>query len=354
MNWSKFLPVLSVLVLGVWTGDASAQTVKITPLGSHTGELCMWDGALLFEDPIGIRILYDIGMAVAGATDPRLGEVHVVLLSHLHGDHSGTRKAAGLNLGTCASPERVSAEPNSNTAEIAAAKNSAVLVSTSMAGFLGPKIHKIRGARPPVGDPSLAPNECGIDTLAWEMTIPRSVPCVGGLQPGSKLRVKRAGRAGGVQIALVQADHSNNVPDSLLTGPERSSLASDSLSAYAGLANGYVLSFTNGLRVYLSGDTAVYGDMKTIINEFYRVNLAVMNLGSFMQSEEAAFAVNQLIQPVSVIPSHVREAATEGGLVRAGTMTEQFIDVVKTSRVHVPRSGRTMEFNGGGRCVTGC
>jgi len=105
----------------------------------------------------------------------------------------------------------------------------------------------------------------------------------------------------------------------------------------------------------LSGDTAIYGDMKNIIKDFYRVNLAVMNMGAFaMQGEEAAFALDELIQPAAVIPSHVNEAATEGGVVRAGTKTKQFIDLVKKSRVHVPRSGHTMEFNGDAKCVSGC
>ena len=40
-----------------------------------------------------------------------------------------------------------------------------------------------------------------------------------------------------------------------------------------------------------------------------------------MQSEEAAFAVNELIQPNTVIPSHVNEAATTGGKVINGTKT---------------------------------
>jgi hypothetical protein len=35
--------------------------VKITPVGSHPGELCANDGAMVFEDPTGVRILYDPG-----------------------------------------------------------------------------------------------------------------------------------------------------------------------------------------------------------------------------------------------------------------------------------------------------
>lgn len=340
--------MLAVLALAIAlpVSSASAQSVKITPLGSHTGELCFNDRALLFEDPTGVRILYDAGRSVAGANDPRLGEVHVVLLSHAHGDHIGDTKAAGLDAGACDQPATVSAAPHSNTAEIAAAKNSAVIVSNDMGAFLGRKIQNIRGAETPA---------CPATGLGRDLTVPRSAPCVGNVQLGGKRTVRDFGHDRGVQIALVQADHSNNVPRSLLADPARTSLAPDNLSAYVGHANGYVLTFTNGLKVYLSGDTAVMSDMKTIINGFYRVNLAVMNMGAFaMQSEESAFAVNELIQPSAVIPSHVNEAATTGGKVAPGTKTAQFIDLVKGRAVHVPLSGRTMQFDGAAKCVAGC
>jgi hypothetical protein len=38
---------------------AWAATVNVTPLGSHDGEFCSRDRALIFEDPNGTRILYD-------------------------------------------------------------------------------------------------------------------------------------------------------------------------------------------------------------------------------------------------------------------------------------------------------
>jgi L-ascorbate metabolism protein UlaG (beta-lactamase superfamily) len=64
------------------------------------------------------------------------------------------------------------------------------------------------------------------------------------------------------------------------------------LTAYAGPENGYVLTFTNGLVVYLSGDTGHTGDMATIVNDYYRADLAVMHMGDVfsMGPEEAAFA----------------------------------------------------------------
>ena len=318
----------------------------MTPLGSHTGELCQNDRALLFEDPTGVRILYDVGAGVAGGNDPRLGEVHVVLLSHAHGDHIGDQKAAGINAGTCERPEPLSAAPNSSTVEIVAAKNAALIVSNTHIGFLAPKIQSIRNAPTP---------NCPAEGISREMTVPRSTPCVGNLQLGGKRSVKYRNQTTAVQIALVRADHSNSAGPNLLTGSEKAGFAADGLSAYVGEANGYVLIFTNGLGVYLSGDTAVYGDMKSIIKDFYRVNLAVMNMGAFaMQGEEAAFAVDELIQPAVVIPSHVNEAATEHGVVRAGTKTKPFIDLVKKSRVYIPRSGQTMEFSGDAKCVSGC
>lgn len=143
MRVHRFVRLAFVPIFG-WS-LAYAQTVKITPLGSHAGELCANDRALLFEDPTGLRLLYDAGMTVAGGSDPRLGDVHVVLLSHAHPDHIGIRKVAGLNAGTCSKPETVSARPHSNTAGVAAAKNSALAVSGHIAAFLGRKIQNIRG-----------------------------------------------------------------------------------------------------------------------------------------------------------------------------------------------------------------
>jgi L-ascorbate metabolism protein UlaG (beta-lactamase superfamily) len=339
----EILALIAVVLLA--PNVVLAQFVKITPLGSHAGELCQNDRALLFEDPTGVRILYDAGTTVAGGTDPRLGEVHVVLLSHAHGDPIGDQKAAGLDAGSCAQPQTVSAAPNSNTAEIAAAKNSALVVSVDMGAFLGKKIQNIKGVQ-------TVP--CPTAGLGRETVLPRTSPCLAVFQLGGKRIVKMTGQATGVQIAMVPANHSNSAPRSLLTDPVKTNFAADNLTAYIGQASGYVLSFTNGLRVYLSGDTAIMGDMKTIIAGYYKVNLAVLNVAGAMESEEAAFAVNELIQPNAVIPSHPSEAATTGGKVRPESKIKQFIDLVKGRPVHLPLSGKTMQFDGNAKCTAGC
>ncbi len=150
----------ATLALVLTTAPAIAQNVKVTPVGSHPGELCANDRATLFEDPSGVRILYDAGQTVTGADDARLGEIHVVLLSHAHGDHIGDQKLKAVGAGQCANSERIPATPNSTTAEIAAAKNAAIPMTSDMGTFIGRKVQNIRGK--PV---AVCPQTDGVTTV---------------------------------------------------------------------------------------------------------------------------------------------------------------------------------------------
>ena len=174
-----FSTLIAFAVTQMFTFVANASSVKITPLGSHDGEFCRFDRALIFEDPNGTRLIYDVGRTVAGAEDERLGDIDVILLSHVHGDHLGDRYIEKVN-------------------------------------------------------------------------------------------------------AVI------NIGDTFTTGPT-----------------------------------------------------------------EAAYVVNELVQPKSVIASHANEVATEEGKVIPGTKTDQFIRATKMP-VFIPLSGQTMEFNGLGQCISGC
>src|SRR6266404_5945290 len=94
----RSLVVVFPLLMLIWASHGivatgqSSELVTVTPLGSHRGELCRNDRALLFEDPTGVRILYDPGRTVDEA-DGRLEDVHVILLSHAHSDHIGDLRA---------------------------------------------------------------------------------------------------------------------------------------------------------------------------------------------------------------------------------------------------------------------
>ena len=69
--------VAGAAMLALLSAQTFAQNVKITPLGSHPGELCARDRATIFEDPTGVRILYDAGHSTLGADDPQIGRAHV-------------------------------------------------------------------------------------------------------------------------------------------------------------------------------------------------------------------------------------------------------------------------------------
>ena len=86
-----------------------------------------------------------------------------------------------------------------------------------------------------------------------------------------------------------------------------------------------------------------------------KAQLVVMNIGDTFTTgpKEAAYVVNDLIKPASVIASHANEPATEKGAVKAGTRTATFIKSANMP-VHVPLSGRTMAFDASEKCVDDC
>ena len=332
--------VLGSILVG---GTAHAQAlVKVTPLGSHSGELCSADRALLFEDPTGVRILYDPG-ATTDETDPRLGDVHVILLTHAHADHIGTTRA-NRGAGTCAAPVPGASNPNSNVVTIAAAKNAAVIVTLELTQFLGSKIQGIRGVATPA---------CATVGLGNETTVPGSSPCTGVLGVGGSRTIRRGGASASVQITGAPATHGNSIPAVLIDPPG----LPPGTVAYGGIAQGYVVRFTNGLTAYLTGDTGMLADMGQVIAKFYRPNLVVINMGPFgvMSADDAVATIQHLVRPTTVMPSHVfTEQATSGGVVRSNTWTEFFVRYARAfADVVLPVSDATLAFDGDGRCI-GC
>ncbi len=317
-------PILLALIAaaGVTATAAVAAEVKVTPLGSHDGEFCRLDRAMVFEDPDGTRVLYDAGRTVAGSDDPRLGGIDAVLVSHVHGDHLGDRRIPAVNAGDCGAPDfSVSTTPNSNSVDIAIAKNAKMILGSEMPRFFANKVKALGGD-------------------------PKSVQLV---------RFGASRKVGGVSVTTVPAVHSNGLSGAFIEGELGEHLSTAGLTAYVGPPTGYVLRFSNGLAVYLSGDTGVTAEQETVVRRQYGAQLAVINIGDTFTTgpTEAAFVINDLIQPAAVIPSHANEVATEGGAVIAGTRTEAFIGAVKVP-VHLPLSGRTMSFDAAGTCTSGC
>ncbi len=301
---------------------ALAQAVKVTPLGGVEGEFCPQDRALVFEDPNGTRILYDPGRTVAGADDPRLGKIDIILVSHMHGDHVGNAHGKAPNSGTCDKPDvSVSALPNTSAVNIALAKKAKIVTGSEMPPFFAAKL-RANGGNP--ADSMLA-------------------------RFGGSVVV------GGVRIATVAALHSNGVDPDYIGGDLGKAMKDVGIAGDVGLATGYVLKFSNGLVAYLSGDTGITADQELVVRGHYGAKLAVMNIGDGFTTGpiEAAYVINDLVKPASVIASHANEVGTVGGKVRPGSKTEAFIKAVKVP-VHVPLSGRTMQFDSAGKCTAGC
>ncbi|HEV2056613.1 MAG TPA: MBL fold metallo-hydrolase [Methylomirabilota bacterium] len=335
----------AVLALALAATPAVAQNVKITPLGSHDGELCAMDRATLFEDPTGVRLLYDVGHTLTGSDDPRLGAIHMVLLSHAHGDHIGDRKLKAPGAGTCAAVESVPAGPNSMTAEIAAAKQSAIVMTNDMGIFIGTKIQKITGGKPLTVCPQ----------TAGATNVPVATSCRSNTHLGGAFSARVAGASQGVDITIVYASHANNVPLTLLSDTQRANHEPDGTSLVLGPPTGFVVKFSNGLSAYLSGDTGIHTEMKTVVNEYHKANLALLNLGPTAGTVTSqAYAMNELVRPSSVILSHPNEAVTEGGKLRPASRAAALIKQLKGVAPHLAISGRTMEFDGSGKCVVGC
>jgi hypothetical protein len=81
----------------------------------------------------------------------------------------------------------------------------------------------------------------------------------------------------------------------------------------------------------------------------------VINIGDVFTTgpKEAAWVVNNLIKPTAVIASHANQPSTQGGKVISGTRVESFSKMTGVP-VHLPLSGRTMQFNSKGVCTSGC
>ena len=162
------------------------------------------------------------------------------------------------------------------------------------------------------------------------------------------------------------AMHSNGLDPDYIGGDLGKAMKEAGIAGDVGLPTGYVLRFSTGLVAYLSGDTGITADQELVVRNHYNAKLAVMNIGDGFTTgpAEAAYVINELVKPASVIASHANEVGTVGGKVRPGarpTASSKHRRCRLSSRCRARRGIRrggkctqAAERRAGRRCRCGC
>ncbi|MGV6825830.1 MAG: metal-dependent hydrolase [bacterium] len=120
-----------------------------------------------------------------------------------------------------------------------------------------------------------------------------------------------------IKITMVRAEHSSTV-------------SHDGTVHAGGEPVGYVIELENGYKIYHSGDTGVFGDMK-MIGDYYQPDLALVCIGGWftMGPVEAAYAMGTLMKPKMVVPMHY------GTFPQLKGTPKQFVDALGDTSVKV-------------------
>ncbi|ADP77513.1 conserved hypothetical protein [Methanothermus fervidus DSM 2088] len=107
-----------------------------------------------------------------------------------------------------------------------------------------------------------------------------------GMNIGGSLEIEN------IKIRMVEAKHSCTVD---IMGERRP----------GGHPAGFIIELENNKKIYHAGDTGLFGDMKTVIGEIYKPDIALLPIGGHytMDPKDAAIAV-KWISPRVVIPMH--------------------------------------------------
>ncbi|MBU4535580.1 MAG: metal-dependent hydrolase [Euryarchaeota archaeon] len=95
-----------------------------------------------------------------------------------------------------------------------------------------------------------------------------------------------------IKITMVDAQHSSDIDFMEEVAP-------------GGSAAGFIIQLENGYRIYHAGDTGLFGDMKQVIGEIFKPDMAILPIGDrFTMDPEAGAIAAQWIYPQKVIPMH--------------------------------------------------
>ncbi|MGB9800846.1 MAG: metal-dependent hydrolase [Thermanaerothrix sp.] len=126
-------------------------------------------------------------------------------------------------------------------------------------------------------------------------------------------------------LKLTQALHGSALPD----------------GSYGGNPAGFLLTTPEGKKVYIAGDTGLFGDMRLIGEE--GLDLAVLPIGdNYTMGPEDALRAVKLLQPKHVIPIHYD---TFNLIAQDARAWAQRVEQETTAKVHLLRPGESFALS---------
>lgn len=112
-----------------------------------------------------------------------------------------------------------------------------------------------------------------------------------GVQNTVGLNIGGTVNVAGLAITMTPAIHSSSVTENGVT-------------EYLGLAAGFVIRLEDGRKIYYSGDTALFGDMR-LIGEMHKPDVALLPIGDhFTMGPDAAAMAARMLGVRQVVPMH--------------------------------------------------
>ena len=133
-------------------------------------------------------------------------------------------------------------------------------------------------------------------------------------------------KIGDVEIRMLKAEHTSTFDFEIDT-------------KYAGNPASFLFTFDEGIKVFHAGDTGLFSDMKFVIGEIYKPDIALLPIGNIftMDIREAAIAA-EWINPKYVIPMHYNSFPS------IAQNPDEFEKMVKNCKVLVPEVLENLEF----------
>jgi L-ascorbate metabolism protein UlaG (beta-lactamase superfamily) len=136
-----------------------------------------------------------------------------------------------------------------------------------------------------------------------------------------------------IKITMVRAEHSSEYM-------HRNPATGRDEVKFGGEPVGFIIELENGFRIYNTGDTTAFGDMK-LLAEMYKPHLVLIPIGGHFTADiaNAAYAVRELIRPEFAIPVHY------GTFPAIAVDPQNFVKAVgSASKVIVLQPGESAKF----------